>query len=263
MRWECLANLVPSERKAAPSSLAPELAASEVRRVLARAMDARIRSRQARISAAKRDLTNLPVDLTLDIADRRERITVRDQLAASAERRLAQLEELCKVEAEEPRLVARLQVVPGPDVNAPLRRQADAIAVNHVRRLLEDDGWTVEDTRAEGRGFDLRAIRGQRQRLATAKGLWHAVDAESSTPMSDIRLGGDELLMAAQHRGDYVLYVIESCQDGGGSLFGIFSSPLDVFPWIASGEAVAHLSCSDLLAAEADAAEPIPGQEAP
>ena len=121
VRWECLANLVPSERKAAPSSLAPELAASEVRRVLARAVDARIRSRQAWISAARRDFTNLPVDLTLDIADRRERITVRDQLAASADRRLAQLEELCKVEAEDLRLVARLQVVPGTDLNAPLR----------------------------------------------------------------------------------------------------------------------------------------------
>ena len=263
MRWECLANLVPAERKTDPSPLAPELAASEVRRVLARAVDAQIRSRQAWISAAKRDLTNLPVDLTLDIADRRERITVRDQLAASAERRLAQLEELCKVEAEEPRLVARLQVVPGPDLNAPLRRQADAIAVDHVRRLLEGDGWTVEDTRAEGRGFDLRAIRGQQQRLATAKGLWGAVDEESSTQLPGIRLRGDELLMAAQHRGDYVLYVVESCQDGSGSLFGIFPSPLDVFTGIVQGEAVAHLSCSDLLAVKAGAVEPIPGQEAP
>ena len=117
--------------------------------------------------------------------------------------------------------------------------------------------------RAEGRGFDLRAIRGQRQRLATAKGLWRAVDAESSTPLSGIRLRGDELLMAAQHRGDYVLYVVESCQDGSGSLFGVFPSPLDVFPGIVQGEAVAHLSCLNSLAAEADAAEPIPGQEVP
>lgn len=263
VRWECLANLVPAERKTDPSPLAPELAASEVRRVLTRAVGAQIRSRQAWISAAKRDLTNLPVDLTLDIADRRERITVRDQLAASAERRLAQLEELCKVEAEEPRLVARLQVVPGPDLNAPLRRQADEIAVDHVRRLLEGDGWRVEDTRAEGRGFDLRAIRGQQQRLATAKGLWGAVDAESSTQLPGIRLRGDELLMAAQHRGDYVLYVVESCQDGSGWLFGIFPSPLDVFTRIVQGEAVARLSCSDLLAVKAGAAEPIPGQEAP
>jgi superfamily II DNA or RNA helicase len=263
VRWECLANLIPSERKGAPSSLAPELAVSEVRRVLVRAVDAQVRSRQAWISAAKRDLTNLPVDLTLDIADRRERIAVRDQLTASAQRRLAQLEELCKVEAEEPRLVARLQVVPVPDPSAPLRRQADAIAVDHVRRLLEGDEWTVEDTRAEGRGFDLRAIRGQQQRLATAKGLWQAADAESRIPLPGIRLRGDELLMAAQHRGEYVLYVVDSCQDGTGSLFGIFPSPLDVFPGIASGEAAAHLSCSELLAAKAGAAEPDPGQEAP
>ena len=121
----------------------------------------------------------------------------------------------------------------------------------------------MEDTRAEGRGFDLRAIRGQQQRLATAKGLWQAADAESRIPLPGIRLRGDELLMAAQHRGEYVLYVVDSCQDGTGSLFGIFPSPLDVFPGIASGEAAAHLSCSELLAAKADAAEPDPGQEAP
>jgi superfamily II DNA or RNA helicase len=262
VRWECLANLIPSERKVDPSPLAPELAASEVRRVLARAVDTQVRSRQAWISAAKRDLTNLPVDLTLDVVDRRERINVRDKLTASAERRLAQLEEFCKVEAEEPRLVARLQVVPGPDLNMPLRRQADAIAIDHVRRLLEDGGWVVQDMRADGRGFDLLAIQGQQQRLATAKGLWHAVDAESSTRLPGIRLRGDELLMAAQHRGDYVLYVVESCQDGNGSLFGIFPSPLDVFQEVALGEAVADLSCCGLLAAKANMAEPVLGQEA-
>lgn len=262
VRWECLANLNSADRKVPASPIAPELAASEVRRVLAHAVDWHVRARRAWISAAKRDLTNLPVDLTLDIADRGERITVRDQLAASAERQLAQLEELCKIEAEEPRLIARLQVVPSSDLYVPLRRQADAIAVDHVRRLLEDDGWTVEDTRAEGRGFDLRAIRGQEQRLATAKGLWRAVDKERRTELPGIRLRGDELLMAAQHRADYVLCVVESCQDGRGSLFGFFPDPLDIFPGILQVEAVAHLSCCDLLAVKAGAAEPVKGEEA-
>lgn len=263
VRWECLANLVPTDLKTDPSPLAPELAASEVRRMLARAVDAQVQARQAWISAAKRDLTNLPVDLSLDIADRGERIAVRDQLAASAERRLAQLGDLCKIEAEEPRIVARLQVAPAGDRSAPVRRQADAIAFDHVRRILAADGWAVQDTRDEGRGFDLRAIRGQDQRLGVAKGLWSVADSDAAAHAGDVRLRGDELLMAAQHRGDYVLYIVESCQDGNGSLFGIFPNPLDVFPRILHGEAVAYLSCSELMAVKANVADPTPGQEAP
>jgi hypothetical protein len=263
VRWECLANLVPRGQRIDPSPLASELAMSEARRILARAVRAQVESRQAWLFAANRDLTNLPVDLTLDIVDRRERIAVRDRLASSAERRLAQFGELCKVEAEEPRLVARLQVAPGSGPSMPLSRQADAIAFEHVWRLLADEGWTAEDTRAEGRGFDLRAVRGPEQQVVAAKGLWHAADAESGDQEPGIRLRGDELLMAAQHRGNYVLYVIQSCQDGSGSLFGIFPNPLDVFPEVLQGEAVAYLSCPDLLAAKASATVPTPGQEAP
>jgi superfamily II DNA or RNA helicase len=262
IRWECLANLIPADKRARPSTWTPEVAASEVRRVLAQAVDHQVKARQAWLSAAKRDLTNLPIDLTVDISDRSTRITMRDRLAASAERRLARLEELCRIEAEEPRLVARIQVVPGADANAPLRRQVDAIAVDHVRRTLEASGWTVEDLRDEGRGFDLRAVRRQEQQLATVKGIWGPVDSDSDTDLSAVRMRGDELLMAAQHRGDFVLWVVESCQDGRGSLFGTFPDPLEVFPGSLRDAAVAHLSCSDLLAAKS-VGERFPDQEVP
>lgn len=264
VRWECLANLVPADRKADSSPLSEELATSEVRRILARAAHRQVQQRQSWAAAAKRDLSNLPVDLSLDIKDRARRVAVRDQLSASAGRRLTQLEKLCVVEAAEPRLVARLKVVPGPMApDAPLRRQADAIAFDHIRRMLVTYGWTVEDTRAEGRGFGLRAVRGQEELFGTAKGLWHEADPASGSQVQDLRLRGDELLMAARHRDHYVLYVVESCYDGSGALLAAFPNPLDVFPGIPQGEAVAHLSCPDLLAARARASAPTPGQEAP
>lgn len=262
VRWECLANLIPVDRPAdPPDPLAAEVAASEVRRVLAETVAERVQAGDAWFSAAKRDLRNLPVDLTLDISDRSERIATRDRLTASSEQRLAKLSELSKVDAEEPRLMARLRVVPGSDPNTRLRRRADAIAANHVRRLFEEGGWTVQNVRAENRGFDLHAVRGQGQRLVTAKGTWRAVDADAPDELSDLRLRGDEVLMAAQHRGDYALYVVESCQDGLGSLFGAFADPLDVFAIDLHGEAVAHLSSADLLAAKARSSEPLPSQE--
>lgn len=251
VRWECLANLNPADSRSDPSPLIPEIAASEVGRILAHAVDEQVRVRRAWLSAAERDLSNLPIDLTADMPDRRTRLAMRDRLAASAEARLTQLEELCRIDAEEPRLAAQIQVVPGSDTGTPLRRQADTVAVGHVLRLLEADGWTVKDMREEGRGFDLLAVRGQEQKLASAKGTWRAISGTSDIDLSVIQMRGDELLMAAQHRGDFVLYVVESCQDGRGSLFGFFPNPLDVFPGVLHREAVAHLSCSDLLAAMA------------
>ncbi|MEO5875007.1 MAG: helicase-related protein [Streptosporangiaceae bacterium] len=262
VRWECLANLIPVDMPAdRPDPMVAEVAASEARRVLAQMVAEQVQARDTWFSAAKRDLRNLPVDLTLDISDRGERIAMRDRLTASSEQRLAQLSELSKVDAGDLRLTARLRVVPGPDPNTPLRRRADTIAASHVRRLLGASGWTVQDVRAENRGFDLRAVRGHRQQLVAAKGAWRAVDADAPDELSDLRLRGDEVLMAAQHRGDYLLYVVESCQDGLGSLFGAFPDPLDVFTIDLHGEAVAHLSSFDLLAAKAGMSDPLPGQE--
>ncbi|MDJ0342619.1 helicase-related protein [Streptomyces sp. H10-C2] len=241
VRWEILAGLAATDHAAGrPDPLVAEVAESEARRLLAQVIAEQKRTRRDWYAAAKRDLSNLPVDVTLDIPDRGERLALRDRLTAASERRLAQLEELCQVEAEPPRLLARLQVVPGQDGASPHRRQAEAVAADHVRRLLEGRGWTVDDVRAESRGFQLCALRGQERRMALVKGVWRSIDDE------DIRLHENELLMSAQHRSDYVLYVVESCHDGVGQLFASFRDPFDVLTAGLHPEPVVRLS-GDIL----------------
>jgi superfamily II DNA or RNA helicase len=238
VRWESLANLRPTEQ--APEQRDPfvvEVAGSEVRRLLDAELREQTEARRSWYAAAKRDLTNLPVDLTLDIADRAERIALRDRLISATERRLRQLEELCRLEADPPRLVARLGVVPSAgDAVAPERRQADVVAVDHVVTVLRNDGWRIDDLRLEGRGFDLRAVRGEQQRLVSARGTWRSAEEEG------LVLGGNETLLAAQHRANYLLYVVESCHDGRGALYGAFPDPVSVFAGVIRGGAVTCIS---------------------
>ncbi|MEU0565184.1 helicase-related protein [Nonomuraea sp. NPDC005983] len=237
IHWESLANLRPTRALPhPPDPITAEVAESEARRLLSAEVREQTAARERWYAAAKRDLTNLPVDLTLDVSSRAERIALRDRLAESAEHRIRQLEELCRLEADPPRLTARLQVVPPAGVVVtPERRQADAIAADHVMTLLKDDGWQVEDVRDEGRGFDLRAVRGERQSLVLARGVWHSAEDQG------LLLCGNETLLAAQHRSDYLLYVVESCQDGRGSLYGCFADPVSVFTIFIRGQAITNI----------------------
>lgn len=237
VRWESLANLRPADGSAGPvASFVAEVAESEVKRLLNIEVHERTDARQRWYAAARRDLTNLPVDLTLDLGDRKERIALRDQLTAATERRLEQLEELCRLDAEPPRLVGRLRVVPVAEaVVAPERRQADVIAVDHVRSVLASDGWQVDDVRAEGRGFALRAVRGEQQHLVAARGTWRSAGEDG------LVLDGNEILLAAQHGGDYLLFVVENCHDGRGVLYGTFPDPVAVFADVVRGGAVTRV----------------------
>jgi superfamily II DNA or RNA helicase len=235
--WESLLNLMPSDTHTMPPDpVRAEVAASEARRLLAQTVAEEGRVRREWLAMARRDLTSLPVDLTHDVHDRTKRIALRDKLSASAIRRLAHLEDLCHITAEPPRLTARLQVEAGASINAPEQRQADSIALDHARGLLETDGWAVENVRADGRGYDLQAMRGREQRLITAKGAWLSIRPQG------VRLRGDELLVASQRGQHYWLYVVEHCSDGLGTLFGAFRNPIDAFGGDVHGEAFAWLS---------------------
>ncbi len=238
VRWESLANLRSVGGGAGPvASFVSEVAESEVRRLLNIEVHERTEARQRWYAAARRDLMNLPVDLTLDLSDRKERIALRDQLSGATERRLGQLEELCRLDAEPPRLVGRLRVVPAEEaVVAPERRQADAIAADHVRSVLTSDRWHVDDVRAEGRGFTLRAMRGEQQHMVAARGTWRSAEEDG------LVLDGNEILLAAQHRADYLLFVVEHCHDGRGVLYGTFPDPVAVFADWVRGGAVTRVS---------------------
>jgi hypothetical protein len=58
--------------------------------------------------------------------------------------------------------------------------------------------------------------------MVEVKGVWHAASSDG------IRLTGDEILIATQHAGDYWIYVIDQCVDGG-RLFAAFDDPVRRF----------------------------------
>ncbi|WP_067697193.1 helicase-related protein [Nocardia jejuensis] len=219
--WEVVGNLITTESTPAPNEpLTAELAENEARHQLAHVVARWREERHEWLATAKRELTALPVNLTLDIDSRSERIAARDRLAAVAEDRLDHLERLCCLDAEPPRLLARLQVVPTATPEISRHRRADAIACSRIRQHLTEAGWQVDDTCAKGRGFDLLATRGSEYRLIVAKGIWSNADTGS------ILIRGDELLLAAQFSTDHWLYVVESCGDGLGSIIGTARDPL-------------------------------------
>lgn len=246
--WECLARLVPTQRRGGAVDVATiAVGASEATRMLGSATEKRKEEGRRCYSGARRELANLPVDLTLGVDDRSDRIAARDRIAHAVERRLHELDRLSWIEAEQPQVVAYLSVVPTAGATIAVERhQAHSIAVEHVARLLTADGWTVEDVRQQLRGFALRAVRGDRQLLVCAYGTWQEAATEG------ISLRGDEILMAAQHRENYVLYLVESCRNGHGSLYARVPDPVAVFPDLLKAEAATHITGKTLESCLAD-----------
>lgn len=109
-----------------------------------------------------------------------------------------------------------------------------------VERVLVADGWKVADVHTDNRGYDLHAVRGRDQRLVEVKGVW------GSAASDGIRMTGNEVLMATQHRGDFWLYVVDQCKNGTGVLFGAYRDPANVFSAEMLGEAVFRVPGSSL-----------------
>ena len=68
------------------------------------------RVRSEWFAQARRDLTNLPLSLTEDIADRVTRVALRRQFEAQTAARIGELERLTEVAFSEPKLVGRIRV---------------------------------------------------------------------------------------------------------------------------------------------------------
>ena len=112
--------------------------------------------------------------------------------------------------------------------------------MRYVQRLLVEDGWVVDDVHTEGRGYDLEARRHQRIRHVEVKGV---LDSAAS---NGIRMTGNEVLIATQHRGEYWLYVIDQCADGVGRFFGAYADPATLFSTDMTGDAIFRVPGSTL-----------------
>ncbi len=244
VRWETLANLVPSEQPGGPEHPANRLVAD------ARAAEeATLTSKQYRRvrgdwhADARKSLASLPTQLTTAIKDRGERVATRDNIKLKVEKRLDRLSELAQVTLSAPRFVGRLRVHAAPDPDPAETPDSERVSMKHVIALLGADGWSVADVSRENRGYDLDARRGSDMRAVEVKGVLG--DAASQ----GIRMTGAEVLIATQQRRDYWLYVVDQCSDGEGRLFGRYQDPATLFSTDMKGDAIFRVPGSTLRTA--------------
>jgi hypothetical protein len=144
------------------------------------------------------------------------------------------------VELTRPKLIGRLRILPAATPELTEDAQSEWIAMAHVQKLLEGDGWQVDDVHTEGRGYDLEARRNSQIRQIEVKGV--AGDASSD----GIRMTGNEVLIATQHRTSYWLYVVDQCLNGTGRLFGTYEDPATLFSTDMVGDAIFRVPGSTL-----------------
>lgn len=241
VRWEALANLVPTEQHGtAPHPAREGHALTTAREVAAATVTEHRRVRADWFAQARRDLTNLPLSLTENIDDRNRRVELRRHLQAQTAQRLDELERLADVQLTAPKLIGRIRVLAAADVTVQAEIDAELVSMRHVQNLLEDDGWTVEDVHTESRGYDLEARRNSQIRHVEVKGVL------GSAASDGIRMTGNEVLIATQHRKDYWLYVIDQCGDGRGRFFGAYQDPAHLFANDMTGSAVFRVPGSSL-----------------
>lgn len=244
IRWEALANLIPTERPGTPEHPARAAnARATAAGIAAETVEENRKVRAEWFAGARKDLENLPTTLTESIQSREERLAMRRQLRAQTERRLKGLEELVAVELDEPVLAGRIRVhagagpeMGGEDVDS------EWVSMKVVADLLSEEGWQVEDVHTEYRGYDLEARRGKERRCVEVKGVAGSAASEG------IRMTGNEVLIATQHRGDYWLYVVDQCATGG-ALFGMYADPAILFSSNMTGDAIFRVPGSALATA--------------
>lgn len=244
VRWELLANLVPTTQSA--GALHPAHTHSATISAHQFALESQGKHQAARgdwFASAKSELQSLPTNLTKAIKNRDERLSVRASLSAQVTTRLNELEAMSKVTVTEPRLMAHIRVRAEGIPPTPQEKDSERIGMVHVRDHLKTRGWRVDDVSKENRGYDLLATRGNQQRCVEVKGIW------DSAASNGIRMTGNEVLIATQHRTEYWLYVIDHCHNGKGNLFGVYPDPITTFRADIKADAVFKVPGSSLNAA--------------
>lgn len=222
VRWETLANLTPSTTPAGPQD--PDRLATAIATAQAIATESEHEQQAVRdqwTDKARNDLKLLPMQLTKNLPPQ-QRPAQFNRLKEQTADRLTELEALSKVSVTEPVLVGHLRVHPAGKPPTAEETNSEAIAMARVAQLLTAQGWTVDDVHTENRGYDLLARRGPEQRQVEVKGIW------GSATSTGIRMTGNEVLIAAQHRDTYWLYVVDQCSNGTGNLVGAFPDPLQM-----------------------------------
>jgi hypothetical protein len=178
--------------------------------------------------------------LTEGLRDRDTRLALRRKLQAQTAQRLDELERLVDVQLTDPKLVGRVRVYAAADPSIEAEIDSEFVSMKHIHQMLENDGWSVEDVHTEGRGYDLDARRNSQVRHVEVKGVL------GSAASDGIRMTGNEVLIATQHRKEYWLYVVDECGDGTGRFFGAYQDPATIFASDMTGDAIFRVPGSSL-----------------
>lgn len=244
IRWETLANLAPTGlpgTRPHPSRVAA--AAAAARDVAEATVAEHQRVRTDWFAQARKDLETLPVALAGTVKDRDTRLALRKRLEIQTSTRLDELQRLVSVELTDPKPVGRLRVHAAADASTQAEFDSEFVSMKHVARVLADDGWAVEDVHTEGRGYDLDARRNSQVRHIEVKGVL------GSAASNGVRMTGNEVLIATQHRKEYWLYVVDQCEDGLGRFFGAYEDPAVLFASDMTGDAIFRVPGSTLKSA--------------
>lgn len=195
------------------------------------------------LAGAVQQLRELPNQLTDDIADRNERLTLRRRLEDVTGRRIAELHSVSRVSAPgEVRRLGWARVIGCSQDAAVDHGDSESVAVAYVVNRLGSEGFAVTDVQTEGQGYDLHARRGSELRLVEVKGI------AGSAAGTGISLTGGEWVRAALQGDAYWLYVVDDC-DSGGRLFGEYRDPAALFASCAVEITNVRIRGSDLAAA--------------
>ena len=220
--WETLPNLTPpSDLDSKPLDPRAEAAAAVHADHLATAEAEKHKSKAEEWAGRlNRELRDLPNVATEHIPDRHARSQQRRRIEENIQKRIRQARQGADVTPTHLRRVGWAHVAGRGTVDP---GDSDTVAMRHVTRLLEQEGFFVKDVHAENRGFDLLADRGAEQRCVEAKGRAGSASSEG------IQLTGGELDAARLLGDDYWLYVVERCEDGVGALYDAWQNPDSIF----------------------------------
>jgi superfamily II DNA or RNA helicase len=241
-RWEALANLEAGASEAGGVHPAHRADAEErVRQIAAEEQSRRSKALEDWLRTAERELDRLPATLAANIGDAERRRAERRRVEQAVQHRLVELREMAKVEVGSIRAVGWTRVRAAGVPPDPTEADSEEIAMRLVAGELRKDGWAVSDVHKEGRGYDLYAVRGRVQRCVEVKGVWDAVSS------AGVRVTGHELLIARQMAGDYLLYVVDECRQGG-KVYGIYQDPVRLFGELMRDVALVRIPGSALKA---------------
>jgi superfamily II DNA or RNA helicase len=245
-RWEALANLeMDTGAAGAPHPAHRTDAEHRARQILVEEREKRAKTLEEWLKNTEKELQRLPPALTNHLpAETRK--AERKRIEQAVKHRLSDLREMVKVEVGTMRAVGWARVRAAGVAPEPTEADSETIAMQLTAKHLRGDGWAVSDVHGDGRGYDLYAIRGRAQRCVEVKGVWRAASS------AGIRMTGEEILIARQMSGDYWLYVVDECQQGG-KLFRAYRDPVRVFGDQMKDVAVVRIPGSALKAAPGSA----------